>query len=146
MACFVESGFGITINSYKHSSFRAICIGSLVDIRFLGWILGNQSPMTRLTWAIGDTETIYMVRLLYPESYYIKLQLQKNMIQTKYRGTDIIEYLLTDSTHYGYYEEQENALKNEALMKFYMDMTIISIGIVTAAAVIIANSEEDDEK
>src|SRR5688572_15453532 len=89
----------VSINSFKQGVFYTFCICSTDDITQIIWTVGTRPPSTRRALVVED---VYIVKLQYPERYVIELQLRHEIIQESYIGPDLVQYLMTESTSYGF--------------------------------------------
>jgi len=133
MSYLVSSDLVISINSFKQGMYYVIYVSSMDDIRSMNWSLGDRAPVVRSTQVVSDSDgvTIYMVMVMYPEKYFVKLQLNREIVQESYRGIDLIDYLMTASTFFGFFEEQEAYYKEIEARQFASDIAIV-IGAVVA--------------
>lgn len=127
MAYQLESELMISINSMKQGVYYVINISSTQDIRNMNWLLGDRLPTSKST---SEVEGVYMVRMVYPERYFVSLQLQQGVVQSDFIGTNLVLYLMTESTYFGLFEEQDAQFREMERRKFFVDIAIITAAVI----------------
>lgn len=127
MAYQIESELMISINSLKQGAYYVIYVSSMQDIRNMNWLLGDRLPISKST---SEVSSIFIVRLVYPEKYFVSLQLRRSIIQSTFMGTNLILYLMTESTYFGLFEEQDAYFREMEQRKFFVDIAIITAAVI----------------
>lgn len=132
MAYLANSDLNITVSSQKQGKFYIMCVSSIVDIRQMKWILGDRSPLRTSTLIMDQVMSmpIYIVRLVYDERYYVKLQLRDQIVQQPYIGNDLVLYLMTDATYFGFFEEQEAMFREQENRRVMAEIMLLSAFVV----------------
>lgn len=149
MAYYVPSAFIISINVFKQGSFYTIYVSSSDDIRGFNWFLGDEPPVMKSTSLVTEESsgtTVYLVRLVYTERYFVKLQLRTGIVQEKYIGENLLYYLMTDSTYYGYFEEQDDCFRMIEKRRMYGEIAVVGFAVFGALIILLMDEDERDEE